>query len=96
MRKEFADRNSERKIIPPTQAEFAEAARRGRILSSDLLREMRTEARATRKASVTPPVAKLTQVSPAPSDTLTVTKLKNKVERLKNEIAVLKVLLMTK
>jgi hypothetical protein len=87
---EYANNSTRKGVTPPTKAEFAEAASRGLILSGDLLREMRAEGRAQRKESVIPVAAR-----PGPSDTLTVTKLKNKIERLKNQIAILKVRLMS-
>jgi len=97
MKIERANQGGRTGVTVPTPAEFALAKSRGRdSITGDELRQMRAEARATRKASVIPFVSKLTQVSQAPSDTLVVTKLKRQIERLKNEIVMMKVREMTK
>lgn len=96
MRLETASRGNREGIRPPSTEEraFAMARGFGDSITGAQLTEIRAQIRAGKRAAI-PTAIKPTLGSTVPIETLAERKLKKKVERLKNQISMLKVQLMT-
>ncbi|WP_263377700.1 hypothetical protein [Granulicella paludicola] len=89
MRQEFANRITDRTIKSPTPAEYTEAARRGKALSSQLLTEIRSDARAAKRSKV------VVAAAPVSANPALIAKLRAKIESLSQENTKLKVKIIT-
>jgi len=95
MTNEHANHSARPGVQPPTKEEFAYASSRGlSSISGEQLAEIRAQTSVAKRATA-PAALKTTLGSPAPVETLAERKLKKKVDRLKNEIAILKIRIMT-
>ena len=97
MKREFAAHNARPGVKPPTKEEraYATASGLGDTITGAQLTEIRAQLRAGKRATA-PAAIKPTLGSTASVETLTEKKLKNRIERLKNENTRLKVELMRK
>lgn len=90
--REFMTREHRNVIIPPTAAEFAEAARRGQTLTGDLLREMRATPVSKRSSTAATPQA---ATASSLADAKTIQQLQKRIEDLRKENIQLKIKVMT-
>jgi len=80
--KQFTTLENRSSIVPPTQAEFAEAARRGQVLTGELLMQLRARPSLKANAPGSPTSA---QVKPSGPDVPVVKPLDARIELLKRQ-----------